>query len=81
MAADRQAIVDFFNYVDTDHDGYITVDEIRNACSVDINNDGVIDAFEAEIGAAPWLNALPLEDLNGDHKLSLTELLQSNGLA
>lgn len=36
---DTSAIVEFFNFVDTDHDGFITIEDIKNACAVDINQD------------------------------------------
>jgi Ca2+-binding EF-hand superfamily protein len=78
--ADRQAITDFFNYCDTDHDGYITVEEIRQACGVDLDGNGIIDQSELDTGSAPWLAVINTQDLNGDHKISLQELLAYNGL-
>lgn len=75
---DIDAITRFFNYVDTDNDGYISVSEIRAACGVDINGDGVVSVDEANIGSQPWLDAFVKEDKNGDDKLSLDELLAYN---
>jgi len=78
--ADAQALTDFFNFVDTDFDGFITVNEIRNACAVDVNADGTIDVAEIDACSAPWTAKLSTQDLNGDQKLSLQELLSYNGI-
>lgn len=69
----------FFNAIDTDHDGFITFDEIKAACAVDINADGVITDDEITQCSHVWINdILPLEDLNSDSKLTLVELLTFN---
>lgn len=68
----------FFDYVDTNKDGFITVDEIRAACAVDVNADGTITESEIVTGAAPWLEKFASQDYNGDQKISLQELLQYN---
>lgn len=44
----------FFQYLDTDHDGLVSIDEIREACGVDIDGDGVITEVEKTASAAPW---------------------------
>jgi len=77
--ADISVITDFFNYVDTDHDGFITINEIKEACKVDINNDGVITEDEKLQCARVWINEkLPIQDMNGDQKISLDELIAYN---
>jgi hypothetical protein len=72
-------LTDFFNYVDTDHDGFITINEIKTACEVDINADGIITEEERVTSASPWISLLlSNQDLDLDQKLSLTELLIYN---
>jgi Ca2+-binding EF-hand superfamily protein len=72
-------LIEFFNFVDTDKDGFITVDEIKAACAVDLNNDGVIDAAEVAKSAAPWLDIyLAQQDTSGDNKVTLAELVEFN---
>ena len=74
---DTSAIVEFFNFVDTDHDGFITVSEIKNACAVDINQDGVISEDEKLQCARVWIqDKFPLQDLDNDQRVSLSEMLQ-----
>jgi hypothetical protein len=74
-------LTEFFNYVDTDHDGFITINEIKTACEVDINGDGVITEEERVTSASPWINLLlSNQDLDLDQKLSLTELLTYNDI-
>lgn len=69
-------IAEFFAFVDTDHDGYITVEEIKAACAVDINGDGAITEEERLQCARVWINEkLPLQDLDADHRITLQELL------
>ncbi len=68
----------FFQYVDSDADGYISIDEIKTACAIDINGDSMISQTEIDIGAAPWLSTLIAQDLDGDTRVSFTELLQYN---
>lgn len=69
----------FFNHVDTDHDGHITVDEIREAMGVDYNSDNVISQDEKLRAGAQWIDThLPLQDLDKDQKLTLQELLEYN---
>lgn len=72
-------LTDFYNFVDTDHDGFITIEEIKLACAVDINNDGVISEEEMITCAKTWLNSyLALQDKNSDNRLTLHEILQFN---
>lgn len=68
----------FFEYIDSDHDGFVTANEIKEACSVDINADGVISEEEKNASAAPWIGALASQDQDGDQRLSLHELLMYN---
>lgn len=76
---DIETITLFFLFVDSDKDGFITVSEIREACAVDINNDGVISEEEKDAGADPWLTQyLSQQDLDADQKISLHELLLYN---
>ena len=71
----------FFQWVDTDHDGYISIEEIKNACVVDRDGNGTITQEEIDACAAPWIAALPDEDMNNDQKLTLEELLSYNNNA
>lgn len=76
---DYTAITEFFNYVDADKDGFITIDEIKDACKVDINGDGTITDDEKLQTARVWIvEKLPIQDLNGDQKLTLDELVAYN---
>lgn len=76
---DITTIDDFFSFVDTNSDQFITKEEIKEACAVDINNDGIITENEKNISSNPWLNSyFVYQDTNKDNKISLTELLQYN---
>ena len=75
---DISVLTEFFQFVDTDHDGFITVAEIKVACGVDINGDGTVSEEEAVKGAAGWLNEFLNQDMNADQKVSLAELLEFN---
>ena len=76
---DTSVLWDFFQFVDVDKDGFITVDEIKEACKVDINGDGIISEDEKIQCARIWINEkLPIQDLNGDMKLSWDELISYN---
>lgn len=73
------SITAFFNYVDSDHDGFITYDEIKVAMEVDLNGDGTITPEESVISAAEWVNSyFSSQDINTDQKISLSELLIFN---
>ena len=73
-----EIITRFFQSVDTDGDGFVTVDEIKSAEAVDVDGNGTITQAEIDACAAPWLSAETLQDYNGDSKLSLQELLKFN---
>jgi hypothetical protein len=76
---DINSITAFFNYVDTDQNGLIDVDEINQAMAEDFNQDGVITPDEAVQGGQQWMQSyFNAEDFNKDDKLSLSELLQYN---
>lgn len=68
----------FFDWVDTDHDGYITVNEIKEACAVDVDGDGLITEAEKTACAQAWIAALAQQDVDADAKLTLDELLTYN---
>jgi Ca2+-binding EF-hand superfamily protein len=82
MAAnvDIDSITAFFNYVDSDNDGFVTVSEIQNAMAVDYDNSGTITDDEKVRAGAQWIANGPFaaQDLNGDNKISLQELLAYN---
>ena len=76
---DTSVLTEFFTFVDADHDGFITIEEIKEACKVDINKDGSITEDERIQCARVWITEkLPLQDTNNDQKLSLAELLAYN---
>lgn len=78
-ADDIDTITRFFQFVDTDSDGFITIAEIREACAVDLDGDGTISDSEKDACAAPWIQGyLTSEDANGDQRITLPELLQYN---
>jgi Ca2+-binding EF-hand superfamily protein len=76
---DIVALQKFFEYVDTDHDGFVTHNEIKAACAVDINNDGQITDAELLQTAQPWFERFSEQDTNHDGEISLQELLVYNG--
>lgn len=72
-------MTEFFRFVDSDNDGFITIQEIKMACSVDINQDGVISEEEITQCARGWVNDyLSQQDRDNDGKVTLHELLQFN---
>lgn len=72
-------ITQFFQYLDVDGDGFVTIAEIREACAVDLNGDGVVTEEEKDMCAQAWLGMyLPKQDINKDQRISLHELLQFN---
>jgi len=76
---DVSVITEFFYYVDSNRDGFISVAEIKEACAVDINGDGVISEDEKTKCAAAWLGSVFFkEDANQDQRLTLAELLAFN---
>lgn len=68
----------FFDYVDVNKNGFITVDEIRTACAVDVDADGVTTEDEIVACAKPWLDKFTSQDYNNDQQISLQELLLYN---
>ena len=76
---DIDSITAFFNYVDEDKDGYVSVSEIQDAMAVDLNQDGTITQDEKVTAGQEWLNTnFALQDLDKDSQISLAELLQFN---
>ena len=72
-------LTDFFRYVDKNNNGFVTVSEIREACAVDINNDGVISEAEKDRTSRVWVQTyFSSQDLNNDMQVSLDELLTFN---
>ena len=68
----------FFDWVDADRDGLITLAEIKEACAVDLDGDGFITEEEKTACAQAWIAALAQQDVDGDQKLTLDELLTYN---
>lgn len=69
----------FFQWMDTDDDGLVSVHEIKEACAVDLDGDGVISEQEKTQCAQTWLGTyLAEQDVDGDAKISLPELLKYN---
>ena len=69
---DQMTITMFFNEVDTDKDGYISVQEIKDAMSLTVNNVTFDNSQE-------WLsNYFVAEDFNHDNLITLPELLMYN---
>lgn len=74
-----EVITMFFNYVDADGDGYITIQEIKTACEADINGDGDITEEERTICSQVWISSyLVLQDTDEDLRVTLAELLTYN---
>jgi Ca2+-binding EF-hand superfamily protein len=79
-SADKiETLTAFFNWVDANNDGLISVEEIKEACAVDLDGDGVITEAEKIQSARQWIETnFPLQDANGDQLISLQELLEFN---
>lgn len=75
---DESVIREFFAWVDTNHDGFITIEEIKSACEVDINGDGVVSEDERLQCARGWLAIFAEQDLDVNQLISLDELLAYN---
>jgi Ca2+-binding EF-hand superfamily protein len=71
-------LTEFFNFIDSNKDGFISIQEIQDACMVDVDGDDTITQAEIEACAQPWVNRLNVQDLNADTKISLDELLEYN---
>jgi hypothetical protein len=74
---DIAILLEFFNYVDTDHDGFITVAEIRAAVT-DTNADGTNSKLQIVASSLPWLTALTNQYIDGDSRITLSELMECN---
>jgi len=74
---DIAILLEFFNYVDTDHDGFITVAEIRAAVT-DTNADGTNSKLQIVASFLPWLTALTNQYTDGDARINLSELMECN---
>lgn len=78
-AEEISTLTEYFYFIDADHDGFITIQEIKVACGVDINQDGTISEEEMYQCARGWLNDyLSQQDKDNDSKVTLHELLQFN---
>jgi Ca2+-binding EF-hand superfamily protein len=77
-ADDIETMSLFFDWVDSDRDGYITIAEIKTACGVDIDGDGFVSEEEKTACAQAWIAALAQQDADADQKLTLEELLKYN---
>ena len=79
-ADDIDILTRLFNFIDSNNDGFITEQEIIDACAVDINNDGDLSQEEIDSTCGPWLSALKAKQdvITVDCKLSLAELLKYN---
>lgn len=76
-----ETLTDFFNWVDQDHDGFISKSEVNEAMAADIDNDGLISQTEKTESGLKWINSYyDAQDLNADDKISLSELLAFNAL-
>lgn len=77
-ADDVTTLTTFFQAVDSNHDGYISVAEIKSACRVDTDGDGNITQAEVDASALPWLTDFVNQDLDNNAQISLAELLAYN---
>ena len=81
---DIGVLTEFFAFVDADHDGFITIEQIKEVCNVDTTTDGNITEDERMLYAmaAKWLvwvnEQAPLQNDNNDPKLSLARLVAYN---
>lgn len=78
MVVDDIALRHFFDWVDQDSDGFITIEEIKQACSVDIDGDGNVIESEKIWSARGWLERFPFQDLDLNQQISFEELLAHN---
>lgn len=76
---DIETITAFFNFVDTNNDGFVSIDEIQTAMAVDLNGDGTITVDEKVAAGQKWTSTYFIaEDFNSDNLLTLQELLKFN---
>mgnify|MGYP006279283525 CR=1 FL=1 len=78
MPFEDSVIREFFAWVDSNHDGFITIEEIKTACEVDINGDGTVSEDERLQCARGWLAIFANQDIDSNQLLSLQELLDYN---
>ena len=79
---------EIFNYADKNSDGYLSIQEVVELASPDVNNDKVLSEAELSIGrktARVWLAYMLHFDKNNDdkilsdNKISLVELKKCSG--
>ena len=76
---DISVITEFFSFIDTNGDGIIDITEIRSACQIDINHDGIISESEKDQAARVWIRLyLDREDVQHNHAITLADLLTFN---
>jgi Ca2+-binding EF-hand superfamily protein len=74
----RRALEAYFQFCDTDKDGYITAAELADALLLDLAGGGVLaegDGLDLLLGELQFAEYFRAADLNKDDKLSLDEVL------
>lgn len=67
-----------FAYVDKDRDGFVSVNEIKAACAVNRDGDGVISDAEKNAGLGGVVQTMAsMAGVDGDQKFSLRDLLMA----
>jgi len=76
---DISVLTEFFEFIDANGDGLVDIDEIRSACQIDINSDGIISESEKDQAARVWIRLyLDREDISHSHLITLADLLSFN---
>lgn len=71
-------VILLFVCFDTDKDGYISVDEIKRACAVDRDGDGVISDAEKNAGVGGAVQAIAsLVGVDEHQKFCLRDVMQA----